>query len=238
MIDFINSSHFRLVVVCLAAMVADRGHSTIRAIDHWPFGLPADLGTFRGKPLRRVRTGPDARACTLPDALHMIVAGIDGSHESLDAARWALAEARLHDTGLRVVHVWGLPYMAGSTGFAPAPEPLIYEAVKQGAESVLAAATTALRGEWTGVEVEPDLVEGVSVARALVETSAGAELLVVGSRGHGGFASLLLGSVSQEVAAHARCPVVIVPPGTLRARGAVTRATGRKPVPVNWDFVG
>jgi nucleotide-binding universal stress UspA family protein len=168
----------------------------------------------------------------------VIVAGVDGSEGSLAAARWALAEARRRGAELRLVHVWGLPNMAGSTGFAPVSEPLLYRAAKVGAETMLHHTAAKIGDDAVGVTVESQLVEASSIARALIELSREAELLVLGSRGHGGFASLLLGSVSQEVAAHAHCPVVIIPPAAAVHADAALAAAGRRHVPVNWDFFG
>jgi nucleotide-binding universal stress UspA family protein len=167
----------------------------------------------------------------------VIVVGVDDSPGSLDAARWALGEASLRQTALHVVHVWGLPNMAGGTGFAPVPEPVLYDAARQGAEKVLKAVTSELAEVAAGVSVEASLVESSSVAGALTELAGSAELLVVGSRGHGALTGVLLGSVSQQVATHARCPVAIVPAAARTGTGA-PRREGKEHVPVNWDFVG
>lgn len=133
-----------------------------------------------------------------------IVVGVDGSEESKAALRWAVAEARLRDASVRAVYAWSLPHVAGGVG--PLIEPDI-EMLQRDGERLLDAAIAEVDAE--GVDVERASVEG-SPASALVEAAEGADLLVVGSRGHGGFVGLLLGSVSQQVAHHAPCPVVIV----------------------------
>jgi nucleotide-binding universal stress UspA family protein len=93
------------------------------------------------------------------------------------------------------------------SGFAAAvPDPSIFE---ESARAVLEQTIAALDGETKGVKIER-LVRMDHPAQALIEAAKEAELLVVGSRGHGGFVGLLLGSVSHQVALHARCPVVIV----------------------------
>jgi nucleotide-binding universal stress UspA family protein len=107
-----------------------------------------------------------------------------------------------------------------------------------GAETMLRSAAAKIGEDASGVTVESELVEAASVARALIESSRDAELVALGSRGHGGFSSLLLGSVSQEVAAHAYCPVVIVPPAAAVHADAALAASGKRHVPVNWDFFG
>jgi nucleotide-binding universal stress UspA family protein len=83
--------------------------------------------------------------------------------------------------------------------------------VRDAAERALEKTLREAHAETDSVEIERRVVEG-RPARVLVDESRDAELLVVGSRGHGGFAGLLLGSVSQQVAHHASCPVVIVHP--------------------------
>lgn len=141
-----------------------------------------------------------------------IVVGVDGSPESLQALRWALAEAKLRKTTVRAVHAWQYPRtMVISDPFLGGPEvdPLLIE------PSELEGAVEGRLAELVrGVASEPDAVEQRVVqgnpAESLVEASKDAELLVVGSRGRGGFSGLLLGSVSQACAHHAHCPVVIV----------------------------
>ncbi len=137
-----------------------------------------------------------------------VVVGVDGSEGSRTALAWALDEARIRGATLRVVHAWALPYGPAVAGYVPLPEPPLHEAAEEGARRVLDETLAALDGGGAGVERL--LVEG-SAASVLVEQSRDADLLVVGSRGRGGFASLLLGSVGQQVAQHARCPVAIVP---------------------------
>ena len=137
-----------------------------------------------------------------------VVVGIDGSEGSIKALRWALDEARRRATALRVVHAWGMPYGPAMAGYVPVPEPPLYDAAREGAQEVLDHALAAIDPD--GVEVEPLLVEGNPVA-ALLEAAGEDGLIVVGSRGRGGFAGLLLGSVGQQLVHHAHRPVVIVP---------------------------
>jgi nucleotide-binding universal stress UspA family protein len=137
-----------------------------------------------------------------------IVVGIDGSDHSKKALRWALDEARLRSVSLYVVYAWTLPVYATGYGFAPGDlfDPKV---ISDGATEQLEKAVAEVVGDASDVKVERKAVEGMA-AQVLVEEAAGADLLVVGSRGHGGFAGLLLGSVSQQCAQHASCPVVII----------------------------
>jgi nucleotide-binding universal stress UspA family protein len=153
----------------------------------------------------------------------MIVVGVDGSPGSQVALRWALAEARLRAVGLRVVMAYQIPQLAVGGPFVGAPgvfssttleediERLRSESAadaRRVLEEVLARARTDVTD---GIEVEADAVDGPP-ADTLIAAGRDAELLVVGSRGRGGFAGLLLGSVSQQCAQHPPCPVVILPP--------------------------
>lgn len=135
-----------------------------------------------------------------------IVVGVDGSAGSISALRWALDEARLRETSVELVHAWHLPAL---TLAAPYAAPWISGDLEPQEAQVLEDALELLGGESGDVEVDSTLVNGM-VVKALIDISEDADLLVVGSRGRGGFKGLLLGSVSQQCAMHARCPVVIV----------------------------
>jgi nucleotide-binding universal stress UspA family protein len=135
-----------------------------------------------------------------------IVVGVDGSAGAAQALRWAVAEAKRRGARLEVVHAWhyfGLP----TPPFVAPPET---DAVEVRARKILDRAVDAVDCEGLVAPIERFLV-WEQPASALLDASKGADLLVVGSRGRGGFVGLLLGSVSQEVAHHASCPVVIVP---------------------------
>jgi nucleotide-binding universal stress UspA family protein len=138
----------------------------------------------------------------------LIVVGIDGSDESKRALHWAVEEARLRGAKLLAVHAWSYQFTAGPD-YAPAADPDFLESLRQQADQVLDEALA--EAGTAGVEIERTAVEGPPAA-TLVDAAEGADLLVVGSRGRGGFSGLLLGSVSQQAAHHAPCPVVIVPP--------------------------
>jgi len=143
-----------------------------------------------------------------PETRGVVVVGIDGSAGAAAALGWAAAEARLRGSRLLIVHAWVPIYtdvlLGGPLGgFSRVGTIDMHKA----AEALLENATAELDAE--GVEIECRAVEG-GAPEVLVAAAAEAGLLVVGSRGHGGFAGLLLGSVSQQCAHHARCPVVIV----------------------------
>jgi nucleotide-binding universal stress UspA family protein len=138
-----------------------------------------------------------------------IVVGIDGSEASRVALRFACAEAQIRQAAVHAVHAWW---------FVPELEPrppsrdddwqtLRDEKAKQFVDEFVASTLGEARA---GVEVTAVAVQGVTAAAALLDAAKGAELLVVGSRGHGGFEGLLLGSVSRQCLQHAACPVVIV----------------------------
>lgn len=140
----------------------------------------------------------------------VIVVGVDQSEGAKAALRFALEEAKLRRATLRVVHAWQYGYIGatGVEGAYPALGGDIKE-LRAGAETALAETLRESIPEADTVEIERRVVEGRPAA-VLVAESRDADLLVVGSRGHGGFTGLLLGSVSQQCAHHAACPVVIV----------------------------
>jgi nucleotide-binding universal stress UspA family protein len=140
--------------------------------------------------------------------MSFIVVGIDGSDESKRALHWALNEARLREAKLVAVHSWTYQLAAGP-GYMPGADPEVRGSIQKEAEKVIDDALAEFA--TGGVEIERKALEGQPSA-TLVEAAQGADLLVVGSRGRGGFSGLLLGSVSQQCAHHALCPVVIVPP--------------------------
>lgn len=136
------------------------------------------------------------------------VVGIDGSPQSEAALRFALEEARLRGLSLRVVCAWDAS--AGSyLGEAFTPTADGFLEAEHHAEEVLRTALERLAPD-ADIPVEALAVEG-HPATVLVEQARDAELLVVGSRGRSAATSLLLGSVSQSLAHHAPCPLVIVP---------------------------
>ncbi|MBF6277232.1 MULTISPECIES: universal stress protein [Nocardia] len=141
--------------------------------------------------------------------MRTIVVGVDGSQASTAALRWAVNEARSHDAKVRVVTAWSLPYHQGEIGHLAGET--MHELLVRDAERSLAAAVRAAEVDGDTVAIEQVVIRS-EPARALLDAAADADLLVVGSRGRGGFSGLLLGSVSQKCAQHAPCPVVIVQP--------------------------
>ena len=137
-----------------------------------------------------------------------IVVGVDGSPEAAAALAWALDEGRARQAQVDVVHAWHAPYVGAYPLDATA---LDLDSFEEGARELVTKALAAR--DTGGLPVEPQvIVECAGAARAVLDVAAGADLVVGGSRGRGGFAELLLGSVSQQVTHHAPCPVVVVRP--------------------------
>ena len=141
--------------------------------------------------------------------MKQIVVGIDGSSTAREALRWAIAEARHHGAQLVVVHAWHDPYIGTALPFSPGLlDPTSYQAVGERLVD-----TIVDQEDLSGLPAPVrKVIVHDSPAHALVEAAKDADLLVVGSRGHGGFTGLLVGSVSQQVIHHATCPVVVLAP--------------------------
>jgi nucleotide-binding universal stress UspA family protein len=174
-----------------------------------------------------------------------IVVGVDASPCALQALTWAADEARLRLATLEVVHAYHGQALAAplffpsqealpgpATGGQRPPEERLAESSEQRAEFQAAVRRQAedlldglllgeLRESLEDVDVQRTVLEDRNPAEALVELSDDADLLVVGSRGRGGFSSLLLGSVSHAVVLHARCPVVVIPSRTAERKALV-----------------
>jgi len=134
-----------------------------------------------------------------------IVAGIDGSAASLEALRWAAREAELRGADLLVVLAWQLP--VGSP-YVPAV-PLDAQTLEDGAKQALEHALSEVFGAKLPDRVSAEIRQGPASA-VLIEAGKRADLLIVGSRGHGGLIGALLGSVSTAIVHHAPCPVLVV----------------------------
>lgn len=134
-----------------------------------------------------------------------IVVGVDGSDGSKAALRWAVGQAELTGAKVEAVAAWEYP---ATYGWAPmySDDETLPELTKKQVSETVRDTLGAEAADLIGVTV----TEGQS-AHVLLTSSAGADLLVVGRRGRGGFAGLLLGSVSQHCVHHASCPVVVVP---------------------------
>jgi nucleotide-binding universal stress UspA family protein len=165
-----------------------------------------------------------------------VVVGIDGSAGAQEALRWALAEGRLRNAPVRVVHAWTFGYIGNSAesfaywGSSVSPYTSVgidLSDLHSAAQELLERSLADVGDETKGVEIERLVVQGAAAA-ILVSTVAPGDLLVVGSRGHGGFVGLLLGSVSQQCVHHAPCPVVVVhapkPASVADDFGVATRA--------------
>jgi nucleotide-binding universal stress UspA family protein len=151
-----------------------------------------------------------------------IVVGVDGSASALQATRWAVREAARRDADLRLVHVVQPPLLL------PTEDMYAKELADQGRKWLSAARDIAL-GVAPGIDVHGDLRTGQPGEELVTETED-AQLVVIGSRGLGGFRSLLLGSVANTLAAHAHCPVVV-----LRGRPVNAPAPEHGPVVVGAD---
>jgi nucleotide-binding universal stress UspA family protein len=135
-----------------------------------------------------------------------VIVGVDGSEESLRAVEWAALEARRHGSSLRIVSAPAeLPRMHAYHA-SPAE---IAAALRGISARALATAITRVEEVAPGLPVDTDLLTGPP-AVAVADCGAGSSILVVGARGAGGFAAMMLGSVSRYVAAWAPCPVVVV----------------------------
>ena len=144
---------------------------------------------------------------TAPVVTHRIVVGIDGSPSSGAALEWALRQAQLTGATLEAVTSWEWPSAGGFGMLAPSD----FDPEKDG-QSVLDDALSSVEGDRDGVKIDSKLVAGPA-AMVLVDASVGADLLVVGNRGHSELASLVLGSVSDHCVTHAHSPVVIIREG-------------------------
>lgn len=138
-----------------------------------------------------------------------IVVGIDGSDHARRALQHAVEEAQRRGARLDVVHTYQIPIYWGPAGYgAPIPGVSTEEAERAAHEVIDQCLGHEVPAD---VEVERIVTHGPP-AQALLEVAEGADLLVVGSRGLGGFRGLLLGSTSQQVITHAPCPVLVVRP--------------------------
>jgi nucleotide-binding universal stress UspA family protein len=184
-----------------------------------------------------------------------IVVGVDASPGALRALAWAADEARLRLASLQVVHAYhaqalaaplyfpsqeGLPGQATAGGERPPDEEMteaveqrarFQEAVRRQAEDLLERLLDEVGEAVDGIDLQRTVVVDQNPAEALVELSADADLLVVGSRGRGGFTSLLLGSVSHAAVLHAQCPVVVIPSGAQDRKAAAPTRVAGSPAP-------
>lgn len=133
-----------------------------------------------------------------------IVVGVDGSASSAVALEWAAHQAELTGDTLDAVTAWQWPQSYGY----PMPIPSDFHPAAEGTK-VLDTAIEQIRKAYPDVEVRTAVVEGYA-AQVLVEASKGADLLVVGNRGHGELTGVLLGSVSEHCVTHAHCPVLVL----------------------------
>jgi nucleotide-binding universal stress UspA family protein len=144
--------------------------------------------------------------------MNEIVVGVDGSEESRAALAWAVEEGRLRQAPVLAIHAWEVPMVPAPTGLVPPSVEVVGDLteLRDGAADLVETIVREIAADAADVEIRPLTVEDKPV-NALLDAAErnDAQMIVVGSRGHGGFVSLLIGSTSDQVARHATCPVVI-----------------------------
>ncbi len=144
------------------------------------------------------------------DDTQRIVVGVDGSEGSKAALKWAMTQARLNGAPVEAITTWQSPVLAGYTyGWSPAPFDGESFAAVMGKllDDTIAEVSAEMKPSRA---VVARVAEG-NAAQVLLDAARDAQMLVVGSRGHGTFAGIMLGSISQHCVQHAPCPVVVVP---------------------------
>jgi nucleotide-binding universal stress UspA family protein len=136
-----------------------------------------------------------------------IVVGIDGSESSKHALRWAIRQAELTGASVEAINAWEIPLYVGVAPMIETGADI--EALTKAGEQILAETLAEVAGEHPPAVIRTRVVQG-HPAFALLQAAEGADLLVLGCRGHGGFVGALLGSVSQYCVQHAACPVVVI----------------------------
>jgi nucleotide-binding universal stress UspA family protein len=149
-----------------------------------------------------------------------IVAATDGSEHAVLAVEWAAREAVLRDTALRIVSVAAMPPRMMLERENVADVETVAGVLRDNRDAALAAAADRAAAVAPGLLIDTDVLTGAP-ADAVVESGAGALMLVVGSRGMGAFAALVLGSVSRYAASHAPCPTVVIRDTAASAHGLV-----------------
>ena len=140
--------------------------------------------------------------------METIVVGVDGSECAGTALEIAAREAELRSARLRIISVWELPSATFAGGVALGDQSIIH-GFRESAATIVEDAVSEARRLHPSVKCEGMTLEG-QPAEVLLHEARDASLIVVGNRGRGGFASLLLGSVSQQVVHHAPCPVLVI----------------------------
>jgi nucleotide-binding universal stress UspA family protein len=190
------------------------GSGMSRPADHqspWVDLLSRYGSLIRGKTMTGTHNG---------DHKHRIVVGVDGSISSKAALAWAIRQAGRTGATVDAVTAWEFP------AFFPTPwPPSLAGDFKDLAERVLAETIAEVSDHAGQVEITPRVMEG-NAAQVLVDASAGADLLVVGNRGHGGFAEALLGSIGQHCVHHSECPVVVIRDSLTGSAGATGDTPG------------
>jgi nucleotide-binding universal stress UspA family protein len=155
-----------------------------------------------------------------------IVVGVDGSESSKHALRWAMRQAELTGASVDAINAWQIPLYAGVAPMIETGADI--EALAKAGEQILTETLADVAGDHSPTVIRTRVVEG-HPAFALLQAAEGAELLVLGCRGHGGFVGALLGSVSQYCVQHAACPVVVIRGPHLRdhTNGKTRTAEGR-----------
>ena len=144
-------------------------------------------------------------------ATYPVVVGVDGSEESLRAAEWAAMEAKRHRLPLRIVSAPAMPPRMQAYQVSPGA---VADALRAAATRALRTAVARVEEVAPGLEITTDLLAGPP-ALAVAGSGSDAAMLVVGARGAGGFAAMILGSVSRYAASRARCPVIVVRQATM-----------------------
>jgi nucleotide-binding universal stress UspA family protein len=167
--------------------------------------------TDRALQIAGASAGPVAVVGTANDEedRHGIVVGVDGSEHSLRAVAFAAAEADREGQELTVLHAYNAPDPVTDAGLAPAE---LRQLISEQERIVLSETVAGLSNSYPDLTIKRVSEPHKEPVRALVEAAANARLLVVGSRGRGGFARLLLGSTVHGVLTHLPCPTIVIPP--------------------------